>query len=341
MAKANTQRNVLITGATGAIGPRIVDAFHKAGWRVATFSLDAPAQGTFPNDVEVFRGDITDSQAIQTAVRGMNTIVHLAALLHVLNPPPELREKYQSVNVGGTARIAEAALKAGVTRVILFSTIAVYGYAHLDGGILNEDTVPRPNTVYSETKLAAERLLLNTRCGDSRPLGVVLRLGAAYGSRIKGNYQQLVHALARRRFIPIGRGRNRRSLIYDKDIARATILAAQEPAAAGRVYNVTDGQFHTVNEIITAICKALGRTSPRFSLPVGPVWLASGILEHTLRLFGRRAPISMAKIQKYTEDVAVESHRIQADLGFRPQYDLHTAWQETISEMREHGVLCA
>ncbi|MGA2403879.1 MAG: NAD-dependent epimerase/dehydratase family protein [Syntrophobacteraceae bacterium] len=259
MTEESGQTRVLVTGATGAIGPRIVHALHQAGCLVGTFSLDAPAPGVFPDDVEVLRGDIADLPAVQAAVQGVEIIIHLAGLLHILNPTAGMRKKYESINVGGTAAVIEASLKAGVRRVVLFSTIAVYGYAHLDGGILNEDSSPRPDTVYGETKLAAERLLLNVRRHDGRPLGVVLRLGAVYGSRIKGNYQRLVHALAKRRFIPIGSGNNRRTLVYDKDVARAVVLAMRHPAAGGRIYNVTDGRFHTVAEIITAICTALGR----------------------------------------------------------------------------------
>ena len=57
------------------------------------------------------------------------------------------------------------------------------------------------------------------------------------------------------RFVPVGDGRNRRTLVYDKDVAKATVLAMEHPAAAGRIYNVTDGNFHTLNEIILAICR--------------------------------------------------------------------------------------
>ena len=99
-------------------------------------------------------------------------------------------------------------------------------------------------------------------------------LGAVYGSRIKGNYERLTHALARHRFIPIGSGLNRRTLVYDKDVGRAAVLAVSHPAAAGRVFNVTDGTFHTLNEIIESICSALGRKPPRLSLPIGPVRLS-------------------------------------------------------------------
>ena len=112
--------------------------------------------------------------------------------------------------------------------MVLFSTIAVYGNSN--GQILTEDTPVQPNTFYARTKLAAEKIVLNARGADGQPLGTVLRLGAVYGSRIKGNYERLVRALARHRFIPIGNGLNRRTLVYDKDVGRAAALAVSNPA---------------------------------------------------------------------------------------------------------------
>jgi len=156
---------------------------------------------------------------------------------------------------------------------------------------------------------------------------------AIYGSRIKGNYQRLVQALSHRRFIPIGDGRNRRTLIYDRDVARAALLAVQHPSAAGKVYNVSDGHSHTLKEIINAICQALGRTPPRFSLPVGPVRLAASILEGAGRMIGFKSPVGRATIDKYTEDIAVDCQLIQRELGFKPQFDLLAGWQKTIQEL--------
>ena len=120
------------------------------------------------------------------AMQGVDAVVHMVALLQIVNPPPELREKYERINVGGTARVVEAAIKAGVRRVVLFSTIAVYGPS--DGCVLNEMSPTHPDTFYEQTKRAAEQIVLNARGADDQPLGTVLRLGAVYGSRIKGNY---------------------------------------------------------------------------------------------------------------------------------------------------------
>ena len=106
-----------------------------------------------------------------------------------------------------------------------------------------------------------------------------------------------------------------------------------------QVYNVSDGHFHTLNEIIFTICQALGRNPPRLSLPVGPVRLAAGMLEDAGRMIGFKSPVGRATIDKYTEDIAVDSRRIQTELGFRPQYGLIAGWRETVHEMRKMGLL--
>jgi len=326
---------VLITGATGAIGPRVVHAMHQAGFQSRALSVDAPAKGIFPPHVEVIIGDVTNKADVKSAMQGVDAVVHLAALLHIVNPPPEMREKYERINVGGTATVVDAAIKADVKRVILFSTIAVYGQA--DGQVLNEESPTRPDTFYAETKLAAEKIILNARGADGHPLGTVLRLGAVYGSRIKGNYKRLTHALARNRFVPVGNGLNRRTLVYDKDVATAAVLAVGHSKAAGRIYNVSDGHYHTMNDIIKVICKALDRNPPVFKLPVRPAYIVAAIVEDLMKMLGRASPIVRKTIEKFTEDIAVDSSRIRNELGFVPQYDLVSGWLETVGKMREMG----
>jgi len=321
---------VLVTGATGAVGPCVVHALDQAGFRIRSFSVDAPTAGMFPQSVEVLIGDVTDPAAVKAAVQCVDAVIHMAALLHIVNPPPELREKYERVNIGGTATVVESAIKAGVKRVVLFSTIAVYGPS--GGRVLNEMSPTHPETFYAQTKCAAEQIVLNARGADGQPLGTVLRLGAVYGSRIKGNYERLTHALACHRFIPIGNGLNRRTLVYDKDIGEAAVLAVAHPAAAGRVFNVTDGSYHTLNEIIESICSALDRKSPRFSLPVGPIRIVAGLIEKGANTIGIKAPVTRETVDKYTEDIAVDGSLIQKELGFVPRYNLKAGWEETIRE---------
>ncbi len=333
----DNKKIVLVTGATGAVGPRVVHALDQAGFQIRSFSVDNPASGMFPQNVEVLIGDVTDQVAVQSVMQGVDAVVHMAALLHIVNPPPELRGKYERVNIGGTATVVESAIKAGVKRIVLFSSIAVYGAS--DGCILNEMSPTHPGTLYAETKCAAEQIVLNARGGDGQSFGTVLRLGAVYGSRIKGNYERLAHALARNRFVPIGKGLNRRTLVYDKDVGRAAALAVSHPAAAGRIFNVTDGEFHALSEIIESICAALGRKPPQTSFPVGPIRVVAGFVEKGAKAISIKAPVTRETLDKYTEDIAVDGSLIQKELGFVPQYGLKAGWEETMREMREAGAL--
>ena len=327
---------VLVTGATGAVGPSVVEALQHAGYRVRTFSSHRPEVGVLSPSVEARIGDITDPSAVRSVMEGIDAVIHMAALLHVVNPPPELRPKYEQVNVGGTGNVVEAAVRSGVRRVVFLSTIAVYGYS--SGDPLTEDTLPHPETLYAKTKLAAERIVLEART-DGQSIGTVLRLGAVYGARLKGNYKRLLQSLARGRFIPIGDGQNRRILIYDKDVASAVVLAKRKAEAAGRVYNVSDGGCHRLNEIIRAMCQALGRTPPRLYLPAGAVRHAAGIMDYFARLSGRGSSRVKGALDKYLEDIVVIAERIQNELGFIPKFNLATGWRETVAEMRNRGEL--
>jgi nucleoside-diphosphate-sugar epimerase len=328
---------ILVTGATGAVGPRVVTALFEAGCGIRTLSLDVPPRGLWPEGIDALIGDVTDPKIVQSAMQGIDAVIHLAALLHIVNPPPGLQKEYERINVGGTATVVEAARSAHVGRLVFFSTIAVYGDS--EGRVLTEHSPPHPDTSYAQTKLDAERIVLAAKREDGQLLGTVLRLGAVYGARIKGNYRRLLLALARGRFLPIGPGTNRRSLVYDKDVARAALLAVRHPDVPGRIFNVTDGQFHMMNEIIETLCDALGRRPPRLTLPAGPVRRLAGVLEDGARSCGVLSPIVRATVDKYTEDVAVDGRLFCMLTGFVPRYDLASGWRETVSEMRQAGDL--
>lgn len=333
----NSRPPVLVTGATGALGPRVVEVLQQSGYPVRVLALDPPEPKMFSQTTDFQLGDINDERAVRTAVSGITAIIHMAAMLHIYTPSPEQLSRYKIINIDGTALVARAAIEAGVQRVVFFSTIAVYG--HGDGRMLDENTLPNPDTPYADTKLRAERIILEAQRLDGRPLGTVLRLAAVYGSLVKGNYRRLLQALARRRFIPIGSGTNRRTLVYDKDVANAALAAARHPNAAGRVFNVTDGEIHSLNDIIQSICEALERRPPRMHLPVAPLRTTAEVIDKGARMLGLRPSGFRGALDKYTEDMAVDGHRIQNEIGFRPKYDLLSGWKETIEEMRERGEL--
>jgi UDP-glucose 4-epimerase len=297
---------------------------------IRTLTRRPPLPGLFGVPITPFTGDVCDGAAVQRAAESARVIVHLAALLHVVAPSASLRAEYERVNTAGTLAVVDAANIAGVSRVVLLSTIAVYGSGA--SGMLDEDSPTRPDTLYGETKLAAEGIVLAARTSDGAPLATVLRSAAVYGPRVKGNYQRLVRALARRRFVPIGPGDNRRTLVSDSDLASAAALAARHPAAAGRIYNVSDGEVHALRDVIAAVCAALGRRPPQWHAPVAPVRAAL----RAASVFDRRLP---TMLDKYLEEVAVDGSRIQTELGFRPNVSLVEGWRATVDAMRRRGSL--
>ena len=322
----------LVTGATGSIGPAVVQMLCENGLAVRAVARHTPGAGLLPSTVEFIPGDITNSGFLDSALNGVRVVFHLAAKVHIFDPPPSLREECNRINLAGVQNIIESAKRNTVERIVFFSTINVYGPCN--GRAFDESAAPNPEGIYARTKLMAERLILEAKRSDGQPLGVVLRLAAVYGPRLKGNYQKLVKALARKRFIQIGNGSNRRALIYEKDLARAAILAAFHPAAGNGIFNVSDVNSYSLREILSAICTALGRKPPRFSLPVPPMRALARAVDAGTRILNVGSHSKVALIDKYLEDVAVDSTRIQQMLGFAPQFDLASGWKDAIAEMK-------
>jgi nucleoside-diphosphate-sugar epimerase len=333
-APAAGERVVLVTGATGMVGPRVVERFAAAGFRVRVLTKTAKPR-LFGPEIDVRIGDVTDAAATRAAVEGIDAIVHMAALLHAPEGARPDGEVYRHTNVEGTRHMVNAAIDADVRRFVLYSTIAVYGPGR--GDLWNESSSLRPDTPYGVTKAEAERIVLDATRRDGTPLGVVLRLAAVFGPNLKGNYLRLVRALAAGRFVPLGAGTNRRALINDCDVAAATLLAATHPAAAGRTYNLSDGIDYPLADVIGAMCHALGRRAPRVHLPLLPVRWGAGVLEAIARVAGVRPPVTRAAIEKYTEDTRVDSSLIRKELGFVPQSSLREGWVDAIGAMRQSG----
>ena len=136
-----------VTGATGAVGPALLARLLDEGYRVR--ALVRPGrEDVLPPAVEPIVGTLEDEEALRRGAAGASAIFHLAAKLHLNNPSPALRAEYERVNVGGTARLAEAAREIGVERFLLASTISVYGPS-APGEILDERSPLRPASLYA------------------------------------------------------------------------------------------------------------------------------------------------------------------------------------------------
>jgi nucleoside-diphosphate-sugar epimerase len=236
----------LITGGAGFIGSHIARSLLELGADVRV--LDNFSSGKRENlkdlDVEILEGDLRDASNVTEAVRGVNIIFHEAAFVSV----PESMEKPQEcfdVNVTGTSLLFEAARKAGVQRVVIASSAAVYGDS--DAMPLVEDTPLKQLSPYAVSKRVDEMFaeLFTNQFGLEV---AALRYFNVYGPRQRPDsmYAAAVPIFIRRMLDnkPItvyGDGGQTRDLINVRDVVQANLLASQHPAAPGQIFNVCTG----------------------------------------------------------------------------------------------------
>lgn len=320
------EKIALVTGASGVIGQILVRHLLKRGYIVRALLRPTSLPDNLPPSVAIIQGDITNVGALRNAVGTSHVVFHLAAKLHAKPTDNISVSEYEKVNLEGTRCLVEAARLASVRRLVFFSTINVYGPTQ-PGQIFDEDSPLQPESPYARTKRDAEVIVL-----AGLP-AVVLRLAAVYGPGMKGNYLRLLQSLRARRFIMVGDGDNRRTLVHVNDVCQAAFLAAEHPGASGQIYNVTDGDIHTLRDIIEAISQALGKAPPRFRISPGVANLAARLLEAGFAVFGNSAPPFRTMVEKIREDVAVSGAKLRRQLGYHPEYSLACGWHDTVQHL--------
>ena len=305
-------QSFLVTGAGGFIGSALVDALD--GHSVRRALRTSP---TTPGADDFIRGDIGPETDWQPALRDIDCVVHLAARTHVLrdNAANPLAA-YRSVNVDGTRRLAEQAANAGVRRFVFLSSIKVNGETTPSRPFTADDP-PAPQDAYGISKLEAENVLreIANRAGME---WVVLRPPLVYGPGVKGNFLQLLKAVARGMPLPLASIDNRRSLIYVGNLVDAILACATHSDAAGKTFLVSDGEDVSSPELARRLATAMGRNP--VLLPFPPALLRFGA-----SLIGRHdAAIRL------TGSLTIDDSALRRDLGWTPRFTLDQGLKETV-----------
>jgi UDP-glucose 4-epimerase len=243
---------VAVTGGCGFIGSHVVDHLVRAGHDVRV--IDKAGQWRNP-DAEYLAADIFDAEALGAAVQGTDAIFHLAGAADVNDVAADPAWAVR-LNVEGVARILDAARQQGTARVLLASTVWVYGATVGDGERTEDALVDlrRAGHVYVSTKLAAELLMHSYQEMYGQEF-TILRYGIPYGPRMRD-------ALVVARFVraaldgqPItisGTGDQQRNYVYVEDLADAHVRALA-PAAAGQTLALEGGTPVSVREIADTV----------------------------------------------------------------------------------------
>jgi dTDP-L-rhamnose 4-epimerase len=296
---------ILITGGAGFIGSHLADELLEHGYRVrALDNLSEQVHGPGASrpdylspEVELVEGDVRDPEAVRKALDGIDAVYHFAAMVGVGQSMYEI-ERYTSVNNVGTAVLLEALIEKPVERLVVASSMSIYGeglFRDADGSLVTagergreqlkardwevrdaqgrpltpiptpETKMPALSSVYALSKYDQERLCLMVGRAYDLPT-VALRFFNAYGTRqsLSNPYTGVLAIFASRLLngnppLIFEDGRQMRDFVHVSDVARACRLALEKPEARDQVFNIGSGRQYTVREIARAMGEVLGR----------------------------------------------------------------------------------
>lgn len=247
-------------------------------------------------------------------------------------------EEFERTNVGLTRQLLRAAAAAGVKRFIYVSSVSVFG--HPCGGPIDEERGTAPVTRYGETKLAAEKLVVEAGTREGLPW-TIARPVITYGpGDSSGMVTKLVRLIGSRRYLAVGNGENRVHLVYIDDLVEGLVLAMKSSAALGRTFIFAGRQPVTVNTLVGIISSVLGTPVPGVRIPLRFARTCGFLLETSYRLFAvtKEPFLTGDKLDILCRDRCFNSGRATAELGYDPKIDYREGIARTIAWMRSAGL---
>ncbi|HHL4077524.1 SDR family oxidoreductase [Burkholderia sp. A2] len=313
--------HLVVTGANGFVGRAVCRRALDAGHAVTAL---VRRQGGCVDGVREWVHGGADFDGLDEgwpADLTADCVIHLAARVHVMrDESSDPDAAFDATNVAGTLRLAEAARKHGVCRIVYASSIKAVGES--DGGApLSESIHPDPQDAYGRSKLRAEQQLV--RFGASSGLDVVVvRPPLVYGPSVRANFLRMMDAVARGMPLPLGSVPSRRSIVYVDNLADAMLQCATDPRAAGECFHVADDDAPSVTGLLRLVGDALGK--PARLLPV-----PAALLRALGKLTGRSAAID-----RLTGSLQLDTSRIKRVLGWQPPYTTRQGLEATAAWYR-------
>jgi nucleoside-diphosphate-sugar epimerase len=282
--------------------------------------------------VEVVIANLSDADSLKGAVAGVSQIYHIASLFRQADSGEDV---FHDVNAVGVRRLFDAAIDAGVQRIVHCSTVGVLGHVADPPG--TEESAPSPGDMYQRSKLEGEKIALDYfRSGKVR--GVVIRPAMIYGPGDTRNLK-LFRMVAKGIWFYVGKGRQGVHFVDVRDLVRAFYLAMSKENLNNEVYIIAGERSVPLYEMVNIIADKLGVKRPWLHLPVKPMqWLGSAC-EGMCRPFHIDPPIHRRRVDFFTKNRHFDVSKAARDLGFKPARTFQQELEDTIDWYKAQGWL--
>lgn len=322
---------VLITGANGFVGRATVAAFLNAGVAVRAGvrkwtreSVDSWSKPAVAQLLEPFEhGDIGATTDWSSALKDVDSVVHLAARVHVMNDKAaEPLAEFRRVNVAGTMNLARQASACRAKRFVFVSSVKVNGERTQPGRPFTSDDEPRPADAYGVSKHEAEQELRKLERHSDLDV-VIVRPVLVYGPGVKANFQKMMRVLSSGVPLPLGGLNNRRSLLGLGNLADLLVQCARLEAAAHETFLASDGEDLSTSDLLRRLGALLGRPAKLMNVP-------ASVLEGIAWLLGKG---NLA--QRICGTLQVDSSKARAVLGWTPPFSVDQELRRAVESFVE------
>lgn len=272
----NVELPILLTGATGFLGSRLIEVLYTKPNTSLTCVVRSGNQSVCMNTVSIdgLDGDVDLSGSLDN----QKVVIHTAARAHIMKEDSvDPLAEYRRVNVDGTLNLARQAAAAGVRRFIFISSIKVNGEETRLGKPFTADDAPSPEDSYGLSKLEAEQGLQKLAVETGMEV-VVIRPPLVYGPGVKGNFASMIRLVEKGLPLPLGSIYNQRSLVSLDNLVDLIIRCIDHPAAANQVFLVSDGHDLSTTELFQCVANAMSKPSRLLPVPSGLMMFVATIL---------------------------------------------------------------
>jgi nucleoside-diphosphate-sugar epimerase len=329
--------DALVTGATGFLGYNLAASLARDGQKVRAFCRNSADKDLIERlekrGVEIVYGDMTDAEAIDRAVAGIEKVYHIAAVFRTSGHPDSY---YRAVNRDGVAMLLESCRKHGVERMVHCSTGGVHGHIDPDKAPADENFPIAPGDIYQVTKWEGEQLC-HEAIEQGQPV-TVFRPAGIYGA---GDMRlvKLFVSVQKGRFVMFGDGKVHFGMVYIDDLVQGVRLMGDKDEALGEIFILSGPDELMFNDLVRCVADATGGKAPKMHWPLPPLLAAAYLCEKCCIPFGIEPPIHRRRAHVFTKNREFTNAKAKRMLGYHPEVAGREGVYRTAEWYFEKGIL--